>query len=200
MTVLVLDLDGVVVTGHPDGGRWDRHLMRDLGLAPEIVQERFFRAHWPRIEIGAADLHAVLGDIWPTLGTSGCDAAGFVAYWFAHDSRLDLEVLGMVDAWRREGGQAYLATVQEHHRARHVWADLGLKNHFDGMVYSAELGAKKPQDAFYARALERLPVSAPGDILFLDDRAENVAAARRAGWQAHLYKRPDDLRRALAGG
>ena len=197
MTILVLDLDGVVVLGHPQGGRWDKDLMHDLGIRPELVQTRFFRPHFRRAVLGEADLFQILDAVWPELGCVGTPRE-FVDYWFAKDSRVDPEVLTAVDAWRAGGGKAYLATVQEHHRARHVWEKIGLSQHFDGMQHSAALGAAKPDPEFYRRAHAKLPAAARSDVLFLDDRLDNVEAAAAFGWTARHYREIEDLRGALA--
>jgi putative hydrolase of the HAD superfamily len=197
VTILVLDLDGVVVRGHPQGGRWDKDIARDFGMSPEHLQTRFFQQHWREIEIGNADLFDVLARVWPQLECRG-NPRTFVDYWFANDSLLDGDVLAEVDAWRAAGGTAYLATVQEHHRARYIWNDLKLSAHFDGMLYSAALGAKKPQAAFYERAHAKLPAASPADVLFLDDRQDNVDAANAFGWRGYLHRDVIDLRTALA--
>lgn len=197
--VLALDVDGVVVLGHPEGGRWYRHLARDLGIDPVRLQQYFFEPHWHRIEIGEADLFDVLREAWPRVETDATPES-FVAYWFAQDSRLNVELLPAVDDWRASGGRAFLATVQEHHRARYLWTTLGLSTRFDGMLYSAALGAKKPQPDFFARAMERLPVQSADEVVLLDDLPLNVEAARRFGWRAYLYTAPGDLTRALGSG
>ncbi len=197
MTVLVLDVDGVVVLGHPEGGRWDRHLARDLGIAPGRLQECFFRRYWPSIVLGHADMLQVLQAQWREME---CETSlrDFVDYWFAKDSTLNHALLAQVDAWRARGNKAYLATVQEHHRAKYLWETLGLQRHFDGMHYSAALGAAKPDALFYERAHAKLPVPAPGEVLFLDDSLRNVEAASAFGWTARHYTEVDDLRSALA--
>lgn len=197
MTILVLDLDGVVVLGHPEGGRWDKNIERDLQIAP-VRLGHFFKSHFSTIALGESDLFETLARVWPEFECTG-DFRAFVDYWFAKDSRLDDDVLAQVDAWRSRGGKAYLATVQEHHRARHVWHELGLSAHFDAIHYSAALGAKKPDRAFYERAMAKLPVTSPDEIVFLDDAPQNVEGAGSAGWRAFHYASPDDLRRALAG-
>src|SRR5688572_15571538 len=110
--VLVLDLDGVVVRGHPDGGRWDQHLQRDLGISVAALQEHFFRPHWQRIATGDADLMDILQAVWPKIGTTAAPEQ-LVDYWFAADSLIDRELLETVDAWRGKGRPAFLATVQE---------------------------------------------------------------------------------------
>src|ERR1043166_2669602 len=66
MAILVLDVDGVVVLGHPEGGRWDKHLARDLGVASAALQDRFFRTHWRDIALGKTDLTEALREVPPS--------------------------------------------------------------------------------------------------------------------------------------
>jgi putative hydrolase of the HAD superfamily len=67
---------------------------------------------------------------------------------------------------------------------------------FEHFVISGELGLAKPDPAIWRALLDRL--GAPGDeVLFLDDRAENVAAARDAGIQAFVWTGADDARRHI---
>ena len=95
MTVLVLDLDGVVVRGHREGGRWDKHLERDLGLKPDTLQSRFFQPHFQRIVTGQDDLFETLERIWPQLDCPATPRA-LVDYWFAADSALWAEHPGLM--------------------------------------------------------------------------------------------------------
>ena len=194
MPVLVLDLDGVVVRGHPDGGRWDKNLERDLGIDASAMQEKFFGPHFQNIAIGEADLFDTLDRVWPELSCKAT-AREFIDNWFQMDSRLDRDVLGLVDAWRGTGLRAYLATIQEHHRARHIWNIVG--EHFDRMFYSAELGARKPDPLFYERVMERLPGVVASDVIFLDDSVANVEAAAASGWNARHFTSSEDLRDAI---
>ena len=196
MRLLVLDLDGVVVRGHPEGGRWDKHIARDLGIDPARLQERFFRAHFRKIVTGEADLYDVLDGMWHEMECA-TPARTFVDYWFASDSDLDPDVMAQVAAWRARGGKAHLATVQEHHRAKYLMETLGLAQHFDAMHYAAALGAAKPDRLFYERAQARLPVASPDDVIFLDDSVKNVEAANAFGWRARHFANADDLRAAL---
>ncbi len=58
--------------------------------------------------------------------------------------------------------------------------------HFDGFVLSYEVGAMKPKPAIYREAIRRAICEA-GECLFIDDREENVEAARREGMDAVLF-------------
>jgi len=119
-------------------------------------------------------------------------------YWFACDSRLNDQLLAEIDAWRTAGNKVFLATVQEHLRAKHLWEMLGLNRRFDGLHYSAALGAAKPAALFYERVQSRLPVKSPGEVVFLDDSIGNVEAAATFGWRARHFTNVSDLRQALA--
>ena len=57
---------------------------------------------------------------------------------------------------------------------------------FSVLVFSAEVGLAKPDPAIYART-DAACGTAPGDVVFFDDREVNVAAARAHGWDAHLW-------------
>ena len=194
-SVLALDVDGVVVTGHKDGGRWDQNLERDLKIRPEILQQRFFKPHWPAIMIGEKDTMASLRGVWDGLGGSGTPEA-LVDYWFAADSRIDMAVVALADGWRAKWRKVYLTTNQERCRARYLWDDLGLNAHFDSIFYSADLRAQKPELEFFRRTQDRIGAQAR-DIIFADDRMENVQAANAQGWRGILYRRLEDLRAAL---
>ena len=71
----------------------------------------------------------------------------------------------------------------EFDRARERFAFL---NEFDGVVISGDVGAMKPEDAIFVAAIDRLELK-PDRTLFIDDRAENVAAAQRHGFHGHVF-------------
>jgi putative hydrolase of the HAD superfamily len=63
----------------------------------------------------------------------------------------------------------------------------------DAVVLSCDLSVAKPDPRIYAHCLERLGV-APSETLFVDDREENVAAARSLGMHALTYTTMEMLR------
>jgi len=60
---------------------------------------------------------------------------------------------------------------------------------FDRLYLSGEMGVTKPSPEIYAM-LEADCGLDPAGLLFADDRAENIAAAARRGWQTHLFDGP----------
>ena len=194
---LMLDVDGVLVKGRPeDGLSWASDIERDLGIDPKALAGEFFAPHWDDIVTGRAGLLDVLGACLPSLA-DGVSAEAFADYWFARDARVDEAVLAECDALRAAGMRVVLATNQEHLRADYLMERLGLGEHVDGIVYSAAVGARKPDAAFFAAAVERCGVAA-GACLLVDDTAANIAAARRAGWQAALWSEGASLTRLVA--
>jgi putative hydrolase of the HAD superfamily len=70
---------------------------------------------------------------------------------------------------------------------------------FDGRVFcSAQFRLAKPDPAIFKACAVALGV-APGDVLFVDDKAENAEGARRAGLHAHHHRDLPSLRGALRG-
>jgi putative hydrolase of the HAD superfamily len=69
---------------------------------------------------------------------------------------------------------------------------------FQVLALSFEIGAMKPDERIYAAASKLAGVS-PQEIFFTDDRPENVAAARQAGWDAVVFKSTSHLARELRG-
>lgn len=59
-------------------------------------------------------------------------------------------------------------------------------DYFQDILVSGEEKLLKPDPAIYHMAEQRFGY-APGELLFADDRLENVEAARRCGWQAHHF-------------
>lgn len=64
--------------------------------------------------------------------------------------------------------------------------------HFDHLVVSHEIGARKPHRAFFEHC-QRVAQCEPNECLFIDDLPSNVHAAETFGWQGIVLKSPDDL-------
>ncbi len=60
---------------------------------------------------------------------------------------------------------------------------------FDRSYISGHMGITKPDQQIYA-AVEADCGLAPETLLFTDDRADNIEAAKARGWQTHLFDGP----------
>ena len=79
---------------------------------------------------------------------------------------------------------------------KHVRATFPWLSDFDHQIFSAEIRAIKPDAIIYRHCLKLLSVE-PGAAIFVDDRAENVAAARSLGIAAFQFSSVPQLRRDL---
>ncbi|HTV09585.1 MAG TPA: HAD family phosphatase, partial [Candidatus Aquilonibacter sp.] len=77
-----------------------------------------------------------------------------------------------------------------------IMARLAWMATFPVRIFSHRLGLAKPDERIYRHAISALGV-APDEILFLDDRLENVEAARALGLHAIHYSSHGDLQRAF---
>ncbi|MEM9738380.1 MAG: HAD family phosphatase [Pseudomonadota bacterium] len=65
------------------------------------------------------------------------------------------------------------------------------------IVVSGEEGVIKPHPEIYQIALARMGNPDPATVYFVDDRAENIAAAKALGMDGHLFDGAQGLRAAL---
>jgi putative hydrolase of the HAD superfamily len=180
---LLVDVDGVLVTGRPDDGRvWHAEMANDLGFSYDLLHEHFFKPYWDEIVTGRQDLkpnlHKTLVTIAPDL-----EVDAVIDYWFRHDARLNHVLLNDLSLARSRGIKVQLATNQEHLRADYLMNALGLTQYVDACHYSADIGFRKPHQAFFAEVALRV-AAAPEHLMLIDDSIENVNSARSAGWQA----------------
>lgn len=83
---------------------------------------------------------------------------------------------------------AHIAHFSEHYAE--------LLRHFREMFLSSRIGMRKPHGEIYDHVVNAIDI-APGRIVFFDDLAENVAAARERGLHAVQVHSSDDIARAL---
>ncbi len=67
---------------------------------------------------------------------------------------------------------------------------------FDGYILSYEQGAMKPDPKIY-EVVEQKSGHRQAEILYLDDRPENIAAGSARGWQVILQESPEKTRELI---
>jgi HAD superfamily hydrolase (TIGR01509 family) len=92
---------------------------------------------------------------------------------------------------------ALLSNTNEIHW-RQVTAASRLFDEFEHVFLSYETGHYKPEPAAFHDVTEYFDC-APGDIIFLDDSAPNITAARDLGIDARLVAGVSELERELLG-
>lgn len=97
---------------------------------------------------------------------------------------------------RQLGFKSYIFSNTNDLAIEHVRRDFPFFANFDDYILSYEVGAMKPQPEIYA-AMEKLCGRSGGDLIYLDDRAENIAAGAARGWRTILHESADKTRAAL---
>ncbi len=70
--------------------------------------------------------------------------------------------------------------------------NMELREKFDCILISADIGIEKPNKEFYEKLITDLKEK-PEDILFVDDSEENIEAAKQAGLSVLHYDRSKNL-------
>jgi putative hydrolase of the HAD superfamily len=103
-------------------------------------------------------------------------------------------------AWQEQLKQRGLLTAILSNMGDNVLANIEREfawiHRFDVLVWSFQLHMAKPDPAIYLHTLNELDVE-PAEMLFLDDKIENIEAARALGIQAILFSTVERLRSDL---
>ncbi|GGF52701.1 haloacid dehalogenase [Marmoricola endophyticus] len=179
------DADGVLQSG-PE--RVPRLLSAGLPAGVgEALAEDLWTSAWDDAVAGRWDM---VEHVEATIRAHGLDdhREVLLATWEQVETLPDsLEVLARV----RAQVPCYLATNQDTLRMR-TMQQMGYDELADGVFYSCAVGAAKPDPVFFERVADALGED-PGDLLFVDDMAENVAAARAVGLHAEQWHFTDGV-------
>jgi putative hydrolase of the HAD superfamily len=195
--VILFDVDGVLVDGFharpANFKRWDAFLASDLNIDPVAFSEKFIRPiYTPDVLTRRRSLVNALEEAIPTLGYKG-SAMDIIGAWMGRETVLNHALLELIGKLRASGAaRPIIASNQEDVRAYHLWSNLGLHLHFDDMLYSARLGAAKPDPAFFA-AVDRYLGPQAEPPLFFDDYESIAAAASAHGWEGVVYDTKRDV-------
>ncbi len=177
---LVFDLGGVIVP-HDNDALYARLVSRCA--APNAMDLILAESGDPRYgagEVGVDALHARLVD---ELGYDG-DWDVFVEDWCSHLG-LDQSMLEFVGELAQRNRLMLFSNTNRVHWEHVNALSGGALGQLEAYL-SHEIGAVKP-DLHAFRLVTELAGMEPGRALFIDDRMDNVEAARRAGYQAEQF-------------
>ncbi|MFC4993155.1 HAD family hydrolase [Rubritalea tangerina] len=92
----------------------------------------------------------------------------------------------LAEQLKAEGHRLILYSNTNAIHASHCLDTYDVFKHFDHAVFSHEIGAIKPHDDFFTRSFDQFAIL-PEQTYYIDDLAENVAAGRAHGLNAHQY-------------
>jgi FMN phosphatase YigB (HAD superfamily) len=109
--------------------------------------------------------------------------------WFGDIFTEIVPMVGLHEALVRRGIPTYVFSNTNAQAIRHVRRAFPFYRKFTGEVLSYEVRSMKPDAGIY-EAVERLSGFFGADLLYLDDRPENIAAGVSRGWRAWIHEDP----------
>lgn len=116
--------------------------------------------------------------------------------WFADIFSEMPAMTAMHATLRRRGIQTFIFSNTNDLAIEHIRRRFPFFRNFDGYILSYEVGAMKPSLEIY-EALESLSGKSGNQIVYIDDRPENVAAGKSRGWRTILQETPTQTHAAL---
>lgn len=174
MTAFYFDVGGVLIPDKlaPDNAlNVFRELGERHGFNPEVAHQTYTKLQ-PSLDLGATSLT----DLCAALGV---EQMSFEQEWLAMHP-VDGEVVCVIERLLQRGHSAGLAT---NFCRRLLNLFIARTSGLSRLVVccSSDIGLTKPSAEFFCRASKIMNRT---EIVFVDDRAENVDAARRFGWTA----------------
>jgi putative hydrolase of the HAD superfamily len=195
MSILLFDLFGVIARQQSEQGR------AEIEQAAGVSEADFWKSYWSLRppydrghQAGPEYWHSVAED----LGASFTDqriadlVAADVRSWSEVDDEMVTFVRDLADEGVRLGLLSNIPVeLVTDYEQRHPWLDV-----FSVRAFSCRIGHAKPETGAYTWCTTAFEAPA-SDVLFIDDRIENVKAAEIVGMRSHLFTSLDTLRAAL---
>ncbi|XOV83099.1 MAG: HAD family hydrolase [bacterium] len=196
LRVVLFDADGVIQSQPPDWLQKLAAFAPDTKQAEEFVQA-VFAAEAPCL-LGLQDFPSALKQV---LEHYRCQTPLSVVLQHWQQIEPAVDIIQATRDLQSNKLQIALATNQNSYRLAYMRNELGFAKLFDHIFCSCELGHRKPSIEFFKRCLLQLDLPAK-QIMFIDDSADNVAAAQSIGiraFQYHYSQGPAVLRNFLSG-
>ena len=146
MLTILFDVDGVLIHGYhakPEFQHcWDEALEQDFGIARADFVARFIKGVFEQEVLpGRIDLYDALAMTLPSLGYNA-DPQALIDYWMARDARVNTDVMPYIESLAQKPDVSlYIATNQEHTRARYLMEQVGFNAYFKDIYYAARLSS-----------------------------------------------------------
>ena len=148
--------------------------------------------------------------VWPAFERGEISEGEFLSHYFGDGRDIDADALHLhlQSSYRLlEGIEPLLNDLSNRGVEMHAFSNypswytlienaLTLTQFLEWTFVSCEIGIRKPDRAIYEYAVETIGTDAKR-LVFVDDREENVDAARAVGMNGIVFESADQLRRAL---
>jgi FMN phosphatase YigB (HAD superfamily) len=185
-SIIVFDLGKVLVDF--DYSIAARRLGTASGMSLDQLQNYLSQSDLlVRYETGLISRAEFYSEVCQTTGYTGT-----IAEFGMHFANIFTEIPTMIElhsALRSRGFPTYIFSNTNDLAVADIRAKFPFFSQFDGYIFSYEVRAMKPAPRIY-EALELLAGKRGSDLLYIDDRRENIAAGAARGWQTILQETP----------
>jgi len=147
-----------------------------------------------RFETGRMTQEQFFAEVQSAIGFDGTlgEFTGFFADIFAPIEPM----LKLHAALRQRGVPTYIFSNTNELAVGHIRKNFPFFSQFNGYICSYEHGAMKPDAKLYEVVEQTSRLGGP-ELLYLDDRPENVAAGTARGWRAVLHESSEKSQSAV---
>lgn len=185
--VIAWDFDGVLNRNIENGVfAWSRTFERDLGISLQSFSNYVFSGRFQKAMLGQVCLVDVVTE-WTEANDAQGRAQEILDYWFKQDALPDARTLALIEPLKARGLRHVMATNNEVHRTAYIENIMGFGSKMERIFAAGRMGIAKPDTAYFSHIETELGVP-PEALLLVDDLEENVASAKRRGWQAYHFE------------
>lgn len=159
-------------------------------IAQYIAQSPLF-AHYETGAITTWEFYAEVCRVTGFRGDLAEFSACFADIFFPIEPMIQLQAV-----LRRRGLKVYVFSNTNELAVDHIRRHFPFYGDFDGYILSYQHGVMKPAPGLY-EVVERESGRRGAEILYLDDRPENIAAGAARGWHVILQESPEKTRAAI---
>jgi putative hydrolase of the HAD superfamily len=163
------------------------HLAHDEDSAQHWAHEIFqaYFGDWGDFDRGTVEVPALVDRIARRTGLAAADVQQVVDA-VPRELQPVPDTVALLRRLRDAGRALYYLSNMPAPYADHLQARHDFLGWFRDGIFSARVGANKPEAAIYELAAARFDAE-PGELVFMDDHLPNVQAARALGWNALLF-------------
>ncbi len=192
---VVFDVGGVIVRWQPLALMREHFPQIDAQVALSQVFEHWGPGDWRDFDLGRIEPDALAGRIAARTGLARPAVAAFIAA-VPHHLQPMPESVALIERVRAAGHRLALLSNMPAPYADHLEAAHACFAAFEHRAWSGRLGVAKPERAIFDHLRRALSADAD-EVLFIDDHAGNVEAARSIGWQALHFDSAAHVERQL---
>jgi len=183
ITTVLFDIYGMIIDREM---RFSKRFSNEFNVPMEKLLP-FFENEFQLCLVGKADLKEELQKYLSSWNWQG-SVDELLEYWFGHEGNIDQKIMASVKDLKNRGIKCFLNTQNDKYLVKYVLENIGLKDFFDGVFCTNEIGYKKPQQEYWQTIYVQLGNPNKETVLCWDDEEKHITAAKEFGFSAEIYK------------